>query len=185
MVRPMELDDKKRQLISLGWGFAESTLFFIAPEAWTSYVAVTKGTVAAYIAVGLALIGMVVGATVMFLFGAYAFEAAQTVVGLLPLIDENLMWEANETLRVDAEFGSVFGAFRGIPNKVLSIHASPLDINLFLYLFIFMFASAVRMLAVTSAALVLGKIVGDKLDEARRGKLAIGVWVGIDRKSVV
>ena len=152
--------------VAVLWGFAESVLFFLVPDVWTSIAGRSKlkcGLFACLYAVG----GALVGGTVMYVWGANDLDGASAIVEKLPAINQAMVERVQVELEEQGSFALFVGPLRVTPYKVYSIHALQSGIGFGLFLLVSAISRLIRFVAITvfcHYALKLGPIIGLKVN---------------------
>lgn len=138
-------------LIALIWGFAEATFFFIVPDVWTSRV-VLKNTQAGFVACLFAIVGALIGGSLLFYIGGYDPPTVD-VTTHIPGISLSTIQEAHKGLESQGLASLFAGAISGIPYKVYALQAAETTKKGILEFLIFSLgARAARFGIVTSIA---------------------------------
>lgn len=135
--------------VAFAWGFAEATLFFIVPDVWLSYLALTdlrrslRGCVAT-------LAGALAGGAALYAWCALASAAATSVVSAVPAIGPEIMAKSASLMREQGVWSLVEGMMLGIPYKTFVVSAQAQGVGLALLLAVTIPARLLRF-AVASA----------------------------------
>jgi len=120
--------------ISLLWAFSEASFFFIVPDLWLSYTSLNslkKG----FKNVIYALIGALLGGTVMYILGRHDITAIVKFLAKIPLIDLGIINDVKESIQINGVSAMFVGPLKGIPYK---IYAS------YVFIMISIFARGIR-----------------------------------------
>ena len=129
--------------ISLLWAFSEATFFFVVPDLWLSFASLNslkKG----FKNVIFALIGALMGGTVMFILARYDITATVKFLAKIPLIDFRIINEVKDSIQIDGVSSMFLGPLKGIPYKIYASYAGALSMNYFVFIFISVFARGIR-----------------------------------------
>jgi hypothetical protein len=99
------------------WGFAEATLFFIAPDVFGGAVA-RLAPRRAVRAAAAAVAGAVVASVVLFGWASASGQTARAVIGAVPAVHPWMFTEAARSLADQGGVVMIASAFTGIPYKV-------------------------------------------------------------------
>jgi len=129
--------------ISLLWAFSEASFFFIVPDIWLSYTSLNslkKG----FKNVIFALIGALLGGTVMYILGRNDITAIIKFLAKIPLIDLGIINDVKESIQIDGVSAMFVGPLKGIPYKIYASYAGALSMNYFVFILISIFARGIR-----------------------------------------
>jgi membrane protein YqaA with SNARE-associated domain len=143
-------------IASILWGFAEATLFFIIPDVLLSAVALRSGKKAFY-ACCYALLGALIGGTIMYFWGVTNPASSYQIVEKVPAIDQAMMQEVKTSLASDGLLSMILGPAKGIPYKIYAITASGVGISYAAFLLSSIPARFGRFFLVTLLAWAIGK----------------------------
>lgn len=158
------------------WGLAEATLFFIVPDVGLTYAAVGSVRVALRRMLW-ATLGALIGAGVMYAWGAAAFDSARDAVALVPAISDRMIETSREQLAADGSVALFAGAFTGVPIKIYAIHAGNLGTPLWFLLPALALARLVRFGAAIVLAWGIRRTLAQKLSDAHARRVLIAFWV--------
>ena len=136
-------------LIAALWGFAESTLFFIVPDLWSSIVGrdkLRRGLIACLYSVA----GSLAGGSIVYFWGSLDLTGATFVLEKTLAVSAEMVTRVHEELNDLGEWAILFGPLRGTPYKLYAAQAANAGINLFSFLLISIPARLVRFIAVTT-----------------------------------
>jgi membrane protein YqaA with SNARE-associated domain len=135
-------------LVSLLWGLAEATLFFIVPDVWLSGVSLISLKKA--LTAGLfSLAGALLGGTLIYFWSLHSPAAAVETIAGIPAIHMDMLVEVRKNLVMDGLWAVLFGPLSGIPYKTYAVQAANAGINLLPFLLISIPARLLRFQAVT------------------------------------
>jgi membrane protein YqaA with SNARE-associated domain len=103
--------------LSLLWGFAEATLFFILPDVLLSLIAVRETKLAIRASL-FAAAGAVAGGALMWSFGAADPAAARRLLDLVPAISETMIAGVERQSWEEGLQAVVLGPVRQTPYKI-------------------------------------------------------------------
>jgi membrane protein YqaA with SNARE-associated domain len=169
----------RRRWIATLWGFAEATFFFIVPDVFTSRIALTHGSSAAFRACAWSVLGALIGGTILFAIvrlnpsaAAQLFHAFDHIPGISPALIE--------TARTDvAAHGSAAfftSATAGIPYKVCVLHLALTPASYASFLLMSLLARALRFAAVTSVAALCQRLFLHRHAVATRTRVHFACW---------
>jgi membrane protein YqaA with SNARE-associated domain len=133
------------------WGFTEATFFFIVPDVILSWLALERPK-RGLTACAPALLGALVGGTLMWVWGSLHAGSAQTVLDALPGIRPDMIRAVDSALVSNGLSAVFFGPLRGVPYKIYAVASGELGIGLFGFLLMSIPARLVRFLLVTLLA---------------------------------
>lgn len=168
--------NSKAYLGSLGWGFAEATLFFIVPDVLLSWLALRDKRVA-YVACGYAVLGALLGGAVMYLWGAQDLAGSRTMLSQLPAIDMAMLDRAQQQLQQMGLLALLQGGFSGIPYKAYVVHGASAHIGLFGLLSFSVLARGVRFVVVVWITRVVVQRLFPKADLAQQRRWLLLGWL--------
>jgi membrane protein YqaA with SNARE-associated domain len=153
------------------WGFAEATFFFIIPDVLLSAIALYSGK-KAIIACLYALLGALIGGTMIYTWGAIDTKSSIAFVESIPAINHQMVMEVKHDLKEEGLIAMILGPTRGIPYKIYAISTNGLGISYLAFLVASIPARFIRFLFVTFLFWVIGKYLCKNF--SIRGKY--GVW---------
>ncbi len=139
-------------LISLLWGFAEATLFFIVPDVIITFVALSsvKHSILSSFFAG---IGALFGGVIMYKWGRKNPDYAINIISKTPAVSLRMIEGVENQIKNKGYLSLFIGAFTGRPYKIYATLAGKLNLPLFTFLIISFPARILRFL-------LLGIIVG-------------------------
>ena len=164
----------RRSILAGVWGFAEATLFFILPDVLLSYYALNKKGQLIRLSV-IALIGALLGGTLMYCWGQYHFATAYEWVESVPAINDELMVMVKRQMQSSGMWSIMIGPLQGLPYKTFAAQAYVSGISIEAFLLISIPARLLRFLAITYVA---RWIVRGLLNNLQRKSL-VTVWAGV------
>ena len=129
--------------ISFLWAFFEATFFFIIPDVWLSYNSIDslkKG----FQNVIFALIGALLGGTLMYILGSYNITSINSMLIKIPLIDATIINQVKESIQSDGLLAIFLGPLKGIPYKIYASYSGALTLNYLMFMLISIFARGIR-----------------------------------------
>ena len=163
-------------LAALLWGFAEATLFFIVPDVLLSAIAVRRGRAVALRAVGWAIVGALLGGSLMYRWGAQDLAGAVAALDRLPAIAPAMIAAAGDEMARSGLVAMATGALTGTPYKIYAVTAPDAGIGLGLFLAASIPARAVRLIPVVLAADGLNSRLAHRWSLRRRCVLLAAIW---------
>jgi len=143
-------------IASLLWGFGEATLFFIIPDVLLSAIALQRAKRAFYACL-YALIGALIGGTIMYMWGANAPIESVDIVEKVPAIDHTMLQEVKTSLSDDGLLAMILGPTKGIPYKIYAITAYQAGISYIAFLLASIPARFIRFFLVTSLTWLISR----------------------------
>lgn len=163
-------------LAAFGWGLAEATLFFVIPDVILTYIAL-KNIKKALLACLYALIGALIGGTILYFWSSSDPKQVVTILNAIPAINSEMIHEVEQSLRQDGLLAMVLGPTQGIPYKIYASFAPTVGIGYFSFLLASIPARLMRFLAVTVMAWLVSKYVFGKCTLWQKQMILTGVWV--------
>jgi len=106
--------------IAFVWGFAEATLFFIIPDVFLSFVAILDWRRTAS-HVFAALIGALLGGSLMFSWSTSDHQRARNAVLNVPFVRQRMLSKVDEGLRTQGMTAALLGSVSGVPYKLYAV----------------------------------------------------------------
>lgn len=160
--------------LSVMWGIAEATVFFVIPDVFVSYVAVRRGWRPGLVLAVLATLGAMVGGVITYMWGALDPESAIAVFAHLPAIDTAMIDRVWAEVAEHDVLATLGGPLQGQPYKLYAAAAGDLGSNPAAFIAMTFPARIVRFAA---AALIAGW-----LRERTAGWMgprpAVALWAG-------
>ena len=148
----------KINIIASLWSFAESTIFFVVPDVWTSYCglqSLKKGLIACLWAV----LGALLGGIIMYYWSEIDFSSAMVIVNKVPAISNEMIQQAGLDLKQHLGWAMFTGAFTGVPYKIFAIQAPSAELSLLTFILLSISARLLRFAVVTVAINMLAKVI--------------------------
>jgi membrane protein YqaA with SNARE-associated domain len=156
------------------WGFAEGTAFFIVPDVYLGLVALFNWKRGLW-AMAAAILGAMVGGSVMYAFARNDLPALNLFLDRIPLINAEMVVDIANKMQADGLVTMVNGPFRGVPYKIYAVQAGGQSLPYLGFLFMTILARLERLLPVTLLAGGLGTRFKDFIE--RRSRLVVGFYV--------
>jgi membrane protein YqaA with SNARE-associated domain len=130
------------------WGLCEATFFFIVPDVWLTYVAITSRKKALYCCC-FALVGALFGGLLIYLLGLVDYYTISKIFNFIPGISPPLQATVHQSLQEQGVLALLWGPIHGLPYKLYALNAAALEIPLVLFLLISIPARLIRFVLVT------------------------------------
>jgi membrane protein YqaA with SNARE-associated domain len=134
---------------AFAWGFAEATVFFLAPDVLLTYLAMRRGPKTALRAALWASTGAVVGGAVMLAWAQADAAMVDRVLALIPAIDTELIATAKREMAEAWLPALLGGAVTGVPYKLIAVAAGEQGIPAVPFLVASFFARLLRFALVS------------------------------------
>lgn len=138
--------------IAVLWGLAEATLFFVIPDVWIGRCAL-RSRRAALQAAGCALVGALLGGSLIYVLSLHGHAALLALFDRLPAISPAMIQGVGQQLTTRGVQGVVLGGFSGVPYKLYAAQAHAAGIGLPAFLLFTVVARGLRFLL---AAVLVG-----------------------------
>ena len=135
-------------LIAALWGFAEAILFFIVPDLWLS-VAGRDDLRAGLRACLYALIGALVGGSIVYYWGAHDHSRALAAMDKVPAVSAEMISCVGSELNHRGPWALLFGLVSGTPYKLYAAQAAGAGVDFWLFLLVSIPGRLIRFVAVT------------------------------------
>ena len=142
------MKDKRVHATATAWGFAEATLFFIVPDVYLSAVGLYNMR-RAIRACLFALLGAMIGGTVMYVWGGSDAEGALRALDKVPSISLEMLAKVRSDLLDIGTWAVPGGPIIGVPYKIFAVQAGAIGIGLAPFLLITIPARLIRFLLLT------------------------------------
>jgi len=159
-------------LIAFVWGLAEATVFFIAPEVLVSWLALGN-PLRALRAAFFALIGGIIGITILYLWGGRDPFSAMALLSAVPGVGQAALESAEEALLNGWPAAVAGGVFSLAAGKAQAIYAQSLGIGLLPFLAVYALARAVRLLLAGCLTLCIGALLQCLLPR----RVVVALWM--------
>jgi membrane protein YqaA with SNARE-associated domain len=142
--------------IAAAWGFAEATVFFVIPDVWIGTMAL-RSRRAALQAAGCALLGAVLGGSLLYALSLHGNAALLALFDRLPAISVAMIQRVAAQLHGLGAAGVVLGGFSGVPYKLYAaqVHVAGIGLPVFVG-----FTLLARGLRFALAALLVAGLAG-------------------------
>jgi membrane protein YqaA with SNARE-associated domain len=145
--------------IALGWGFAEATFFFIVPDVWIGLLAMFSWR-AGLRAVGLAVVGAVIGGGLMYGVGAWLDrDCSARLLDAVPAISPGMIERVEGEMHDGGPASMMLGPLQGTPYKIYARTAGLQGEPLWAVLLWTVPARGARFLLVAGVAALYGWVV--------------------------
>jgi membrane protein YqaA with SNARE-associated domain len=176
---PALVSSRRPLLIAGLWGFAEATVFFIVPDVFTSRVVLTQAPARAYACCAAAVVGALIGGTLLFSLASLNPLAAEQLLrafDFIPGISPPLIEAARTDVAIHGPAALFVSSASGIPYKVCSIQSALGGVSFPAFLVMSAFARALRFSAVTGIAAVARRLILHRFSFAVRLRIHLAVW---------
>ena len=133
------------------WGLAEATVFFIVPDVQLSWLAL-RSPKTGLVACLFALLGALIGGSVMWMWGRSDPDTARAVVESLPAISSAMTAGVRQQLTDSGVAALFLGPLGGVAYKIYAVEAAHLGYGLAIFLLVSLPARLTRFVLVTSIA---------------------------------
>ena len=158
------------------WGAAEATLFFIVPDVFLSWLALSDRR-QALVACLYAVLGALVGGTIMWAWGRNDPEAARATLDLVPAIADSTIARVQRQLDETGITALFLGPLSGIPYKIYAVEAAQAGIGLLVFLAVSVPARLMRFVAVAFVIGALGQVLQRRLSLRAVRIVLVACWV--------
>lgn len=167
-------NSKWSAIIGFLWGFAEGTAFFIVPDVYLGFVALFNWKRGLWAMVA-AVIGAMVGGSVMYNLAMINLSAINLFLTRIPLINAEMVADISNKMQADGLITMVNGPLRGVPYKIYAVQAGGQFLPYFSFLVMTILARLERLLPVTLLAGGFGRWFKDFTEHHTR--LVVGIYV--------
>lgn len=157
------------------WGLAEATVFFIVPDVLLSWLAL-RGLRSALIACCFALLGALVGGTVVWVIGQQDPEPLRRLFVLIPAIDASMLDDVRTQLKNSGLLALFVGPLTGTPYKIYALEAAALRLGYVPFLLVSIPARLVRFALVTSIVAALDRALHRRISLRQRQGTLLAMW---------
>lgn len=161
--------------VSLAWGLAEATFFFIVPDVLLSRV-VLRGWKGCLRATAAAIVGALIGGAIMFGWGAAYPSQAMRFLDHVPAISIPMIDNAGARLEATGFPAYFKGAAAGVPYKVYAVHAGRLRVPFIRFMIASALARAARFLIVCGLASLIANAL-KRLSLTAKYRLHAVCWI--------
>jgi len=171
---------KKLSRIWLGalWGFAESTLFFLAPDILLTAAALFSPK-RSFIQLLAILIGSLLGGALMYTAGDKFPDCSQELVLGVPFIKQRLLDKVEPQFEEHGLWAMCVGSFTGVPYKTYAVIA-PRHAPFLAFMAVSLPARLARLFSSWSIASLLGLLFRRQIEASPPAALGLLVicWIG-------
>src|SRR5580765_8442034 len=143
-MQTMNIYEKQKSSVPKGvafvWGLAEATCFFIVPDVFISYRALT-GLKAALTACAFSVAGALIGGILMFTWAGHS-NRALPFVERVPGITSSMVMTAHADYASHGTAALLFAPTRGIPYKLYSVIAPQYGVSVGMFVVVSAIARA-------------------------------------------
>ena len=164
---------KLARAVSAVWGFAESTLFFLVPDVWLTWLAAERGWRPAAVGSLFALLGALAGGSLLYAWGAANLAGARAVLDWVPSISTGMLDQVARDLESDGAMAIVVGSFSGVPFKTFAAQSAMAGIGFGSFLAHTVLGRLSRFFLVS----LLAFWIAQRLPERTRTRVHLGFWV--------
>lgn len=145
--------DKSRAVDAIAalWGFAEATLFFIVPDVFLTFVAITSLRSAARAALW-ALAGAMAGGLVTYVVASQLPRTTENLLEKIPAIDAALVDDVADQIEQHGAASLFLGPVKGIPYKIYAVEWAAAGRSVVVLLLVSIPARLVRFLLTAAMA---------------------------------
>lgn len=157
-MREVEVPRSSRA-IGFSWGFAEATLFFIVPDVWIGWVALTARR-AAWAVLAFTLAGALLGGAVLYTVSTTTEpETTAALLDGVPTVSRDAIEQVDEEMEEHGPRSVLYGPLRmGTPYKLYARSAGAQNESVLAFLLWSIPGRLERLLPFTVAALVVGTL---------------------------
>ncbi len=161
--------------VALLWGFAEASFFFIVPDVFLSWLALSS-IKRALIACLFAVVGALFGGTLVWHFAINDPDAVRKMLAWIPAIDQTMIADVRSKL-TDTGIVALFkGPIIGVPYKIYALEAADIGIGIWTFLAVSIPARLVRFVAVTALIGFIGQRLQRKYALSRVRVAHLACW---------
>lgn len=167
----------KTRIISLLWGFAEATFFFIVPDVWLSRIAI-QDKKEAFINIAFCIVGAILGGLVIYSLGLFIAPVILDFFDTIPAISEDMIGQVGQDIdRQGFALSLLFGMIQGIPYKLFAAWAAMAQVNIVWFIVVSVMCRGLRFFAVTLVTIGFLQIGQRWLSRATLYKIHGVLWV--------
>jgi membrane protein YqaA with SNARE-associated domain len=160
---------------ALTWGFAEATFFFIVPDVFIAYRGL-RGYKPALIACLYALIGALLGGSILFLWSLHS-QASLHFVQHVPGVTAPMLQSANMDYAHHGVSALLIAPTRGIPYKLYTVVAPRYHIAFLAFLLFSVIARLARFVAVALVTATLSTALKNRINYKYRLAILVTFWL--------
>jgi membrane protein YqaA with SNARE-associated domain len=150
-------------------------LFFIVPDVYLTVVGLYDVRKSLFACV-YALLGALVGGTIMYYWGMRDVGGALAALDHVPSISTDMLARAREDVIEMGSASLLRGPLFGVPYKIFAVQAGSVGIGLLSFLLMSIPGRLIRFLAVTAVVPFLVKRLAPSASLKRRMLLLLGGW---------
>jgi membrane protein YqaA with SNARE-associated domain len=166
----------KSYLISLVWSFCEATFFFIIPDVWLSFSSMEslkKGLKNIF----FALIGALLGGTVMYLFGRQDIDSVTNFLVKIPDINLELLEHTKKSIQSEGLASPLVGPIKRVPYKIYAAYYGGLSLSYIMFMMISIPARLIRFLITILLSNFMFRVLLKKISLKKKRQMLIIIWV--------
>lgn len=163
-------------LISFLWSLFEATFFFIIPDVWLSFTSL-ESLKNGFKNIIFALLGAVVGGSIMYVLGRYNIISIAAFLELIPDINSERLLEVEEVLKNEGLTAIFMGPIKGIPYKIYASYSGALALNFMLFILISIPARAMRFVLTVLITNLVSEIILKKVSLRNKKIILILIWI--------
>ncbi len=160
---------------ALIWGFAEASFFFIVPDVFLSWLALSDFK-RAFVACLFAVVGALLGGTLVWLLAINDADAMRSIFTWIPAIDRTMITDVRTQLTDTGIFALFIGPLTGVPYKIYALEAADLGIGLWTLLALSIPARLIRFVVVTFVIGMAGRLLLRKFSLRRVRTAHLACW---------
>ena len=135
-------------VIAFLWGLAEATVFFIVPDVFLSWIALSDKNKALLASLS-ATLGAIIGGVIIYIFAYANVSPVEGFLVQIPAIDSQMVDQVNREIR-DSGLISIFtGPLKGVPYKIYASAAGASGLSFLFFIMISIPARLFRFLIVS------------------------------------
>lgn len=163
-------------LLAAAWGFAESTLFFIVPDVWLSYLALRSAR-AALIGCVFTTAGALAGGALMYGWAARDQAAALEAIDRVPAVSPRMIDRVGSDLDGQGLVALFTGPLGARPYKIYAVQAPGAGIGIVPLLLVSVLSRASRFVLVSLLAAWISRRWLAEWPRRRKLWLLSGFWI--------
>lgn len=164
-------------LIALLWGFAEATIFFIIPDVFLSYIAMTEKNIKKVSKVLiLTFIGALAGGIIIYLTAKHNPDIVKNILLAVPSVQPYMLEHVEATMNNHPFTGLISGPIFGVPYKLFAFEA-PNHMSLPIFIIVSIPARLSRFILVSILAYYLSHYLCKILKYKTKLTIWLIVWI--------
>lgn len=168
--------NQRNNLLAAAWGIAEATVFFIVPDVLLSWFAL-YGVRRALIACLFAMLGALVGGTIVWFVARNDPESLRQLFTALPAINYEMLSSVRAQLEQDGLVALFLGPLTGTPYKIYTLEAAHLGFGFAIFMLISIPARLIRFVFVTVVVAAVSHLLRLRLTLRQRQYLLAACWI--------